>query len=121
MKTCWDWCTEKHQHNFGPGSKGYVRGAFMHREERDEIFHKTGVRVSDRNEADRAMRSKGLREAERGEECYDRFDALKGCANGDRIDQRFTSYDLYGDLSKHKPFDARERYEYHRHRLGLSD
>jgi len=121
-KTCWDWCTEDHEHNFGPGSKGFVRGVFMHAEERDEIFQKTGVRVSDRNEADRAMRTKGLREAERGEDCYDRFDALRECAEGKRLDDRFgpQSIDLYGDNAKRRPFDAHERYLQHRQRLGLS-
>lgn len=92
------------------------------REER-ELSTKIGKRVQTRSEAKAAIAKKGLREAEKGEVGYERFDALREHAeSGGKLDEKHTlaGMDLYGDYARMKPFDAEARYEYHRKRLGLA-
>lgn len=106
------WCT--------PGVHG-VRREFMRQDERTEIYHRTGVKVETTTDMRRAMDAKGLREAEKGEEAYDRFDALADAAEGHKVDERFGtgSYDLWGDyarMASRPKLNLQERYEYHRQR-----
>lgn len=120
-RTCWEWCTLKHDHVFTSSAPTWgTKRIHMTPEEKAEFFHKTGRRVEYRDEKKAVFRSTGLRDAEKGEDCYERFDALKECAeSGKPLDKRHTlgNLDLFGDYAKMKPFDSEDRYRYHVERL----
>lgn len=110
----------------GVGVEGYglhgVRREFITQEERREIFHKTGVMCDDRDDLRKAMKSKGLREAEKGESCHEMFDALKDHADtGGQLDSRYKleNIDLFGVESKRKKFNMHEAYLKNCQRLGV--
>lgn len=102
-----------------------VVGDFMRMDERRELEEKTGQRIGDRSDWKRVTKETGMREAERGEACYERFDALTHHAEtGEPLapEHTISNIDVFGKAVK-KPnpnFNARERYEYHRQRLGLN-
>ena len=109
---------------FGAGTG--VRREFMTQKERNEVFLKTGVRVEDRADMRAVFKMKGLREAEKGEVDYDRFDALIDHAeSGGPLDEKYKlgNIDLWGDRAKEdrrmKEFNHRERYLQHCQRLGV--
>jgi len=91
------------------GGHGGVRREFMTAAEREELFRKTGRRVEDRADMRATFRETGLREAERGEDAYERFDAV---ASGERLDtrHRVEGMDLYGDDRRRPQFSMREAY-----------
>lgn len=105
------------------GGHGGVRREFMSEAERREVYLKTGVRCEDRDDMRKAMKAKGLREVEKGEIDYERFDAFKEKAEGGALDPRHTldKLDLFGDYARMPKFDLHERYAYHRHRLGANE
>lgn len=85
------------------------------------FFHQTGKHVDDAGGMAAAFRDTNTRPAEKGEHCYDQFDALKEHAEtGKPLDDRFKTMDMYGDIARSEKFNAEERYAYHRARLGDS-
>lgn len=110
----------------GIGAGTRVKKLFMHSDEKKKAFLSTGVHVEDEDELNRVMKSKDLRDAEKGELAYERFDALRECAEtGKPMDPKF-AVDLYGDVARAderaKTFSMRERYQYHEARqreMGL--
>ena len=95
----------------------------MSPEEKREVFLKTGKRVEYRDELRRVYKETGLRDAEKGEDSYAMFDALKECGEtGKPLDKKYAleSLDLFGEHAKRKPFDVRERFLQHCQRLGVS-
>lgn len=125
MAACWDWCTIKHEHNYGGSGNVVVKKNYMHPDERKKAFMATGVHVDDEDELRRVMKSKDLRDAEKGEEAYERWDALKEAGETGRpVDEKhaFSSLDLWGDRAKHEAaakIPIRERYLRHCQRLGI--
>ena len=85
----------------GFGAGFGVRREFITQAERREFFLKTGVSVDDRAGMRRYFKDNPhRREAEKGEDCYDQFDALKECAEGKTLDDKFKRIDLYGDVAR---------------------
>lgn len=124
-RTCWDWCELKHEHNFSKAPPRWsTKRIHMTPEEKQEVFLKTGKHVETRDELAKVYRATGLRDAEKGESCYEMFDALTTSASsGSRLDpkHRLESLDLFGEKARRKPFNIHERYEYHRNRLGQKE
>lgn len=120
------WTIESCAHCQGTGRTHGVRREFMSAAEREEIFQKTGRHVESTSDVRRVYAETGMREAEKGEDCHELFDALRDHAEtGAKLDHKHTvpGMDVFGK-SVRKPnenFDARKRYEYHRQRLGLNN
>jgi hypothetical protein len=126
MPTCWDWCSQEHEHTYGEtrGTLG-VRREFMTMKERNEIFRKTGIRVEDHSDRRKVYKEKNLRELEKGEADNDRYDALLEAGRQDRpVDEQhgFGSIDMFGgraqEEARAKNFNIHERYKYHQARLA---
>lgn len=118
-------CDPPERRRFRGGSAcAYVQTPFMHKEEQREVFLKTGRRVDDKNGMNRVFRETGMREAEKGEACYERFDALRESAEGHELDDRHKlgNLDLYGDYARREargPFNARESFLRNAQKYGL--
>jgi len=90
-------------------------------EQKRAFFFQTGKNVDDAGGMSAAFASTGTRPAEKGEACYDQFDALKDHAEtGKPLDERFKVMDMYGDIARSEKFNAAERYAFHRARLGAA-
>lgn len=88
-------------------------------EQKKAFFYQTGKNVDDAGGMAAAFRASNTRPAEKGEACYEQFDALKEHAEtGKPLDERFKTIDLFGDIARSEKFNAEERYAYHRARLG---
>lgn len=97
--------------------------------EKEQFYNATGRRIDDRGDIKRVFKQTGLRDAEKGEEAYDRWDAHLAFANGDkRALDKFgpESIDLRGDRAREEaqmqkwrdPSYIRERFEANRQKWG---
>lgn len=110
------------KHDLRGGQGAYVKKVHMSPEEKRIFFMQTGRHVDDREGCEKVFKETTLRPAEKGEDSWERQDALiEHAESGRPLDKKHTlaNIDLFGDYAKRKnqSFDMRERYEYHRARI----
>lgn len=96
----------------GPRGVGGAR-VYLSPEERKSIERLTGVPVWDAQDARAAIKAKGMRFLEKGEELDE---TLKRQEAGEKVD--FPGWDRLGLMPKPKDFDFDSRLAFHRQRLG---
>lgn len=96
------------------GTRG-IGGAKVHLSaaERKSIERLTGVKVFDAQDARRAIKAKGMRFLEKGEELDE---TLKKQEAGEKVP--FPGWDKLGVMPRVKEFNFEERYAMHRERFG---